>query len=104
MADRIIIFTVLHSTFIVGWTGVKDAPCVNLYIQPLYRFTDCMRPCVVRIRSVGSLLGEVESLREQKYSQENTDHEKLLHEVRIEHLRGTHTHTHTHTHTSCGRC
>ena len=26
MADRIIIFTVIHCTYILGWTSIKDAP------------------------------------------------------------------------------
>lgn len=74
----------------------------------MLRFRECVQPCVLRILSVPSLLGDVESLRSVSYSMENADHENMLMEVKshTHTLMLTHMHTrpHAHTHTLMLTC
>ena len=50
-------------------------------LPSLFSFVKQLTPSLVRICGVRSLLGEVEALRAQAYSQEDEEHERMLLEV-----------------------
>ena len=56
-------------------------PLSSPLLPSLFSFVKQLTPSLVRICGVRSLLGEVEALRAQAYSQEDEEHERMLLEV-----------------------
>ena len=66
---------------LVYFTLSPSPPLSSPLLPSLFSFVKQLTPSLVRICGVRSLLGEVEALRAQAYSQEDEEHERMLLEV-----------------------